>query len=93
MGNLSPEEEAKLKKELKEEFDKVDTDKSGMIEKKEFRELINKVVKNCELDPPKEEDFEEMFKEFDKDNSGKITIDEIFKEWAGFSLLIGLSKS
>ena len=45
MGTLSPEEEAKLKKELKEEFDKIDTDKSGMIDKKEFKVLIDKVVK------------------------------------------------
>ena len=92
MGTLSPEEEAKLKKELKEEFDKIDTDKSGMIDKKEFKVLIDKVVKNAEIDPPKDEDFDEMFKEFDKDNSGKITFDVIFKEWTAFSLLIGLAK-
>ncbi len=92
MGNLSPEEEAKLKKDVKEKFDEIDTDKSGMIDKKEFKVLIDKVVKNAEIDPPKEEDFDEMFKEFDKDNSGKITFDVIFKEWTAFSLLIGLAK-
>ena len=88
MGTLSPEEEAKLK----EEFDKIDTDKSGMIDKKEFKALIDKVAKNAEIDPPKDEDFEGMFKKFDKDNSGKITFDEIFKEWTAFTLLIGLAK-
>lgn len=64
-----------------------------MIDKNEFKSLIDKVVKNTEIDPPKEEDFEEMFKEFDKDNSGKITFEEIFKEWTSFSFLIGLSKN
>lgn len=89
---MSPEEEAKLKKELKEEFDKIDTDKSGMIDKNEFRVLLEQVVKNSQIDSFKEEDFEETFKNFDKDNSGKISFNEIFKEWPTFSLLIGLAK-
>ena len=92
MGNLSPEEEAKIKKECREEFDKLDTDKSGLIDKKEFRVLLDKIAKNIGGTPPKEEDFDEAFNGFDKDNSGKISFEEVFKEWVSFSMLVGLSK-
>ena len=92
MGNLSPEEEEKVKKECREEFDKLDTDKSGMLDKNEFRILLEKVAQNVGGTPAKEEEFDEAFKEFDKDNSGKISFEEVFKEWVSFSFLVGLSK-
>ena len=93
MGNLSPEEEAKMKKEVKEEFDKIDKDKSGLWEKNEFRKLLEQAANNVGGTPPSEEDFDEAFKEFDKDNSGKISFDEAFKNWTAFSLLVSLAKN
>ena len=93
MGNLSPEEEAKLKKDVKEKFDEIDTDKSGMIEKNEFRNLCVKVAKNMGGKPATEEDFEKTFKEFDKDNSGTISFDEVYKNWGAFSILVGFSEA
>ena len=92
MGNLSPEEQEKVKKDAKEEFDKIDTDKSGLIDKNEFRKILEKVAKNVGGKPPKEEDFDEVFKEFDKDNSGQISFDEAYKEWVAFGMIVGLSK-
>jgi Ca2+-binding EF-hand superfamily protein len=92
MGNLSPEEQAKLEKDCKEEFDKIDTDKSGLIDKDEFRKLIEKIAKNTGGEMASEKDIDDVFKEFDTDNSGKISFDEVMKEWISFSFLVGLSK-
>ena len=50
-----------------------------MIEKNEFRNLCVKVANNMGGKPATEEDFEKTFKEFDKDNSGKISFDEVYK--------------
>ena len=91
MGNLSPEEQAKLEKDCKEEFDKIDTDKSGLIDKDEFRKLIEKIAKNTGGEPASEKDIDDVFKEFDTDNSGKISFDEVMKQWISFSFLVGLS--
>ena len=93
MGNLSPEEEAKIKKDAREEFDKVDTDKSGLIDKNEFRKILEKVAKNVGGKPPKEEDYDEVFKQFDKDNSGQISFDEAYQDWVSFATIVGLSKN
>jgi len=93
MGNLSPEEEAKIKKDAREEFDKVDTDKSGLIDKNEFRKILEKVAKNVGGKPPKEEDYDEVFKQFDKDNSGQISFDEAYQDWVSFAMIVGLSKN
>ena len=92
MGNLSPEEQAKLEKDCKEEFDKIDTDKSGLIDKDEFRKLIEKIAKNTGGEMASEKDIDDAFKELDLDNSGKISFDEFRKQWFTFSFLIQLSK-
>ena len=91
MGTLSPEEEAKIKKDIREEFDKIDTDKSGMIDKNELRNLLEKIAKKMG-EPLKEKNVDETFDQLDKDKSGKISFEEVFAQWAGFSMLIGLSK-
>ena len=93
MGTLSPEEEAKIKKDIREEFDKIDTDKSGMIDKNEFKSLVDKVANKIGENPPKEKDIETAFNEFDTDNSGEISFEEVNQNWLAFSLLVKLSGS
>ena len=90
MGNQSPEEEAKLKKDVRADFDKIDTDKSGLIEKEEFRKLVEKIAQK-QGTKIKEEEVEKTFNQFDKDKSGKISFDEVFANWAAFGVLIGLA--
>ena len=90
MGNQSPEEEAKLKKDVRADFDKIDTDKSGLIEKEEFRKLVEKIAQK-QGTKIKEEEVEKTFNQFDKDKSGKISFDEVFDNWAAFGVLIGLA--
>ena len=63
-----------------------------MIDKDEFRKLIEKIAKNTGGEPASEKDIDDVFKEFDIDNSGKISFDEFMKQWISFSFLIGLSK-
>jgi Ca2+-binding EF-hand superfamily protein len=63
-----------------------------MLDKNEFRKFLEQVAKNIGGTPPTEADFDEAFKGFDKDNSGKISFDEAFKEWVSFSMLVNLSK-
>ena len=93
MGNLSPEEQKEVEKDAREEFDKLDTDKSGMLDKNELRALLVKFnEKMGKGEPLKEETVDEVFKEFDKDNSGKISFDEIMAEWPSFCFIVGLSK-
>ena len=91
MGNQTPEQEAKLKADVKAEFDRIDTDKSGMIEKQEFRNLLETIAKKHGDGTVKESDFESTFNQFDKDKSGKLSFDEIFKNWGAFGLLVGLA--
>ena len=90
MGNQSPEEAAKLKKDVRADFDKIDTDKSGLIDKEEFRKLIEKIAQK-QGTKIKEEEVEKTFNQFDKDKSGKISFDEVFANWAAFGVLIGLA--
>ena len=91
MGNMSPEEEAKLKEDVKDAFDKIDTNKSGMIDKKEFRALCERVAQNMG-NQLKEKEFEELFQKFDKDNSGLISFQEAYNNWPGLSMLIAFDK-
>ena len=63
-----------------------------MIDKDEFRKLIEKIAKNTGGEPASEKDIDDAFKELDLDNSGKISFDEFRKQWFSFSFLIQLSK-
>ena len=92
MGNLSPEEKAKVEKDVREEFDKIDTDKSGKIERNELKAVLEKMSKKMGGHPVKDEELDDIFKGFDKDNDGKITFDEIMQEWVSFAMLVGLSE-
>jgi len=60
---------------LKQEFDAYDEDRSGYIDVKELRELLNKLGEELS-----EEELEQAFKELDADGSGEIEFFE-FVEW------------
>merc|ERR1719337_19507 len=60
---------------LKQEFDTYDEDRSGYIDVKELRELLEKLGEELT-----EEELEQAFKELDTDNSGEIEFFE-FVEW------------
>ena len=57
----------------------VDSDGSGSIEKGELGNIMRQVAMDVGDDEPGEGDVDEVFKEFDKDQDGKINYDE-FKE-------------
>merc|ERR1719298_250720 len=60
---------------LKQEFDAYDEDRSGYIDVKELKELLEKLGEELS-----EEDLEQAFKELDQDGSGEIEFFE-FVEW------------
>merc|ERR1712216_446133 len=60
---------------LKQEFDTYDEDRSGYIDVKELRELLEKLGEELT-----EEELEQAFKELDTDGSGEIEFFE-FVEW------------
>merc|ERR1719478_1703026 len=60
---------------LKQEFDTYDEDRSGYIDVKELRELLEKLGEELT-----EEELEQAFKELDADGSGEIEFFE-FVEW------------
>lgn len=57
----------------------VDADGSGFIDKKELGNIMRQVAMDVGDDTPTEIDVDEVFKEFDKDQDGKINFEE-FKE-------------
>merc|ERR1712100_274778 len=60
---------------LKQEFDAYDQDRSGYIDVKELKELLEKLGEELS-----EEELEQAFKELDSDGSGEIEFFE-FVEW------------
>jgi Ca2+-binding EF-hand superfamily protein len=57
----------------------VDSDGSGMIEKSELANIMRQVAMDVGDDEPNETDVDEVLKEFDKDQDGRINYEE-FKE-------------
>jgi Ca2+-binding EF-hand superfamily protein len=57
----------------------VDSDGSGSIERSELGNIMRQVAMDVGDDEPHENDVDEVFKEFDKDQDGKINYEE-FKE-------------
>ena len=91
MGNLTPEDVEDIKKVVREEFAKLDTNKSGMLDKKELRNLLKKISK-AQGEPFDEKSVDETFDQLDTDKSGKISLEEALDNWKMFALLIQLSK-
>ena len=70
VGNAAPvaeDEEA----ELRAEFDAMDLDKDGLIDRRELAQME---------DAPEESDIEEFITSFDQDGDGKISYEEIIDD-------------
>ena len=64
----------KDQKEIDEFMEKVDKNKNGRIERQEFMDAMNEMYS---VPQTTVEEVVEAFKIFDKDNSGKISLDEM----------------
>ena len=73
------QDEALLEEVTKRAFDIVDTDKSGKIERKELKEILNQISMDFRTEPPDDEDINKIMGELDKDNSGTIELNEFQK--------------
>ena len=60
---------------------KIDVDGSGFLEMKELETIMLRISADMGVEPPKQQDIEEVFKSLDKDNNGTIDYNE-------FALLI-----
>ena len=74
------EEEKHLEEEIKELFDKIDTDHSNEIDRKEFRAFAQKLYGKSGK-KISNETIDKFIKSLDKDKSGTIGLDE-FREYA-----------
>ena len=74
-------DEDELRKITKLAFDKIDVDGSKHLDFKELETIMLRISADMGVEPPKQQDIEEVFKGIDKDNDGKIDYEE-------FSLLI-----
>jgi Ca2+-binding EF-hand superfamily protein len=83
------EEEERLEKEIKELFDKIDTNHSKEIDRKEFRVFANNLYGRSGKKVT-QETFDKFFKQLDTDKSGTISLDE-FRDY-GKKVLRFLSK-
>ena len=73
------QDEALLEEVTKRAFDIVDTDKSGKIDRKELKEILNQISMDFRTEPPDDEDINKIMGELDKDNSGTIELNEFQK--------------
>ena len=70
----------KLKEEIKELFQKIDTDHSNEIDKKEFRAFVLKIYQKSGK-KVNNEIIDKFMKNLDKDKSGTLSLEE-FQEFA-----------
>lgn len=70
----------KLKEEIKELFQKIDTDHSNEIDKKEFRTFVLKIYQKSGK-KVNNEIIDKFMKNLDKDKSGTLSLEE-FQEFA-----------
>ena len=62
-----------------EAFSTVDTDRSGFIDKDEFKKCVFQVAKGFGLENPEESHVEEIYSKLDSDGNGSIDLDEFKK--------------
>ena len=86
---LSKENQEQLEQEIKELFDKIDTDHSNEIDRKEFRVFAQKLYGRSGK-KVSNETVDKFIKNLDKDKSGTISLEE-FREFA-IKVLSFLSK-
>ena len=70
------QDEEKIREVARAAFDSVDTDKSGEIDNKELTILMQGISKDLGIEPPSQEEVDEVLKELDTDHSGKIDFNE-----------------
>ena len=64
---------------VEEAFRTVDTDKSGYIDKDEFKQCSLQVAKGFGLENPTQSAIEEVYNKLDADGNGTIDLDEFKK--------------
>ena len=77
---LSKENQEQLEQEIKELFDKIDTDHSNEIDRKEFRAFAQKLYGRSGK-KVSNETVDKFIKNLDKDKSGTISLEE-FRDYA-----------
>ena len=73
-------EEQRIDQEVKELFDKIDTDHSNEIDRKEFRVFVQKLYGRSSK-KVSNETVDKFIKNLDKDKSGTISLEE-FRDFA-----------
>ena len=68
--------EKKFNDVAKVAFDSVDTDRSGLIDEEELREVMTQISLDMETEPPSKEDLKKVLEHLDSDHSGKIDCSE-----------------
>ena len=68
--------EEKVKEVAKVAFESTDTDKSGLIDKKELAKVMEGISKDLGISPPTSEQVDEVLKQLDTDKSGQIDFNE-----------------
>ena len=62
-----------------EAFNTVDTDRSGLIDKDEFKKCVFQVAKGFGLEHPDQSHVDEIYSKLDSDGNGSIDLDEFKK--------------
>ena len=62
-----------------EAFNTVDKDRSGLIDKDEFKKCVFQVAKGFGLEHPDQSQIEEIYSKLDSDGNGSIDLDEFKK--------------
>ena len=68
--------EKKLNDVTRVAFDAIDTDKSGKIDTKEIKEIMERIAVEMGTDRPTKEDVEAVIKNLDTDGSGTVEFEE-----------------
>ena len=68
--------EKKLREVVKVAFDRVDTDRSGLIDQEELEKVMSQISQDMGAEPPTKDDVKEVMEHLDTDHSGKIDFEE-----------------
>ena len=76
----TPELKETFEKSIKAVFKKYDTDKSGMLDCREFKRFLNSLCRECEFEPVTREITNCIQGLLDEDGDGVVTYDELLAE-------------